>query len=287
MIRRNGQVGSGGRAIVASVVSALALLAGAVLGGLPRAEARESFEIAVRERRITVKATDAPLDRVLNEVARRTGIVISGSSSLPEKRLTVEFHDIEIDAALARLLSGHDYIFLFADEATADAASRPRLSEVRVFTDGTTAAAASSGAVQPARLQAPATVAFLLDSLGHPERTTRVTAIEALARQEAQVPIDRVVRLGLGHDDPFTRLAVLTSGFVLPADVVLQHALHDASPAVRAEALVQLPRSDVRAEAVARTAAEDPDPSVQLVAQEVLMMLRPAAETTEAPEITE
>jgi hypothetical protein len=80
---------------------------------------------------------------------------------------------------------------------------------------------------------------------------------------------------------------VLTSGLALPRDVLVERALHDASPAVRAEALVQLPRNDPRAESVVQTALADPEESVRAVAEEVLTWLRPPDTSAEAREIKE
>jgi hypothetical protein len=84
------------------------------------------------------------------------------------------------------------------------------------------------------------------------------------------VPVDRVLTAGLGDHDPRGRLAALTSGLSVPRDVLVDRALNDASPAVRAEALTQLPRNDPRVEVVAKTALADQDEAVRDVARAVL-----------------
>lgn len=107
------------------------------------------------------------------------------------------------------------------------------------------------------------------------------------ARRDPDAAVVVAAIEALGHDDPMTRMRTLTSGVSLPPDVLIKHALHDARPAVRAEALVQLPRNDARADAVAQTALHDPDPDVWMTAREVLKMIRPPEPSAVAGETQE
>jgi hypothetical protein len=101
----------------------------------------------------------------------------------------------------------------------------------------------------------------------------KVHTIEALGRSSHAVPIDRVLAAGRGDHDPRGRLAVLTSGLPVPRDVPFDRAVPDDSPAVRAEALIQLPRNDPRVELVARAALADQDDTVRDMTRVVLAAL--------------
>jgi HEAT repeat protein len=116
-------------------------------------------------------------------------------------------------------------------------------------------------------------VTILLQGLHDPDPAVRAASIEALGRSGHEVPVDHVLAVGLGDHDPRGRLAALTSGLPVTGDVLVDRAINDASPMVRAEALAQLPRNDPRVEAVARAALADQDVGVRDVAQAVLATL--------------
>jgi hypothetical protein len=88
------------------------------------------------------------------------------------------------------------------------------------------------------------------------------------------VSADRLAEIGLGHQDAQTRRAVLSSGLPLPAPALVDHALHDQDPQARAEALLQLLVRNLGTEELARETLNDPDSSVQALAQEMLARQR-------------
>lgn len=248
---------------LAVAFTTLALLVG------PGASPVRAERITAQDGRLTVKVEAMRADRVLSEIARLTGIRISASPAVLNTLITADVADVETEAALARVVAGYDRVLVFA--LAAEAGLRPALKEVRLFAAATTRSAAAP--VSGIRT-GDNDVAALLASLHDPDPAVRAASIEALGRSGDEVPVDRVLAAGLADHDPRGRLAVLISGFAVPRDVLVDRAMYDASPMVRAEALAQLPRNDPRVEAVARAALADQDAGVRDVAQDVLAALR-------------
>ena len=246
---------------LAVTFAALALLVGAGAG--PASAER----ITAQDGRLTVKVEAMRADRVLPEIARLTGIRISASPAVLKTLITADVADVETEAALARVLAGYDRVLVFAPAA--EVGLRPALKEVRLFP-----AATARSAAEPAGRTGDNAVAGLLAGLHDPDPAVRAASIEALGQSGHEVPVDRVLAAGLGDHDPRGRLAILTSGLPVPRDVLIDRAMYDASPMVRAEALAQLPRNDPRIEAVARGALADQDAGVRDVAQTVLTALQ-------------
>ena len=228
---------------LAVVLATLALVAGP---GTSPARADDG-RITVRDGRLTVQVEATRADRVLAEIARQTDIRITPSPAALEHLVTVSFVDVEIEKALARLLTDCDYVLVFRPAVGAERRAGPVLSEVRLFPASVRTAAA------------------------------RAASIDAPGRSGHEVRIDRVLAAGLADEDFRGRLAALTSGRSIPPDVLVERAMYDASAAVRAEAIAQLPRNEPRAEAVAHAALTDPDATVRDAARALLTGVRTVA----------
>jgi hypothetical protein len=246
---------------------AFALLAGP--GSSPvRAEARAE-RIAARDGQLTVKVEAMRADRVLVEIARLTGVRVSAPPAMLETLVTADLVDVDLEAALPRLLPGCDHVLVFGRAAGGGDRARPVLQEIRLFPAPARIAAPPAGSPRTVNTN----VAVLLEGLHDPDPAVRAASIEALGRSGPEVPVDRVLAAGLSDHDPRARLAALTSGLTVPREILFDHAQHDASPVVRAEALTQLPRNDPRVEAVAQAALVDQDDTVRNVARDVLAAL--------------
>jgi hypothetical protein len=66
------------------------------------------IDITWKDARLSVRAVDAPRDRVLGEVVRLTGIKIIGAENLIG-RLSIDFSDLPLEKALLPLLAGLNY----------------------------------------------------------------------------------------------------------------------------------------------------------------------------------
>jgi hypothetical protein len=250
----------------------LGLLALALVGGPgagPVWAEAGAPSIAARDGRVTVKVEAMRADRVLAEIARLTGTRISAPPAVLATLVTADLADVDLEAALPRLLPGCGHVLVFGPAADGDLRARPVLQEVRLFP------APARIVVPPASSARPGatSITVLLEKLRDPDPAVRAASIEALGRSGPGVPVDRVLAAGLGDHDPRARLAALTSGLPIPRDMLFDHAQHDASPAVRAEALTQLPRNDPRVEAVAQAALADQDDTVRDMARDMLAAL--------------
>jgi hypothetical protein len=231
------------------------------------------FMVTTRGGRLTVTASDAVLVDLVTEVAHRAGMRVQGTTRLGPRRIAVAFQDLPVEAALARVLAGFSYVVVVGG---GEAPGEVRIVGETAPPAGGTPAPAAESARAPV-VAPPEGVAQLLDAVADPEQAVRLDAIGRLGQLGRAAPMDELVGRGLAHPDPVTRLAVLTAGLRLPPDVLVEHALHDAAPGVRAEALAQLPRFERAAAEVFRTALTDPDGSVRLVAREQLGELEPDA----------
>ncbi len=80
---------------------------------------------------LTLEATDAPLDKLLREVARLTGVTIVVDGPLQGK-VSVWIERLPLDKALRKILRGKDVGFLYAPSPPGSAEGYV-LSEVRVY----------------------------------------------------------------------------------------------------------------------------------------------------------
>ena len=133
------------------------------------------------------------------------------------------------EPALRERLRQRDHVLVYAS------AESTTPEEIKVYG---TAPAEVSGAARTAAIRRDER--SVLPALADPDRSARLAAIAILAEAPASAPLGEIVRRGLGHPDPDTRAAVLAAGFPLGEDVLVHHALHDAAPAVRRQALGRL-----------------------------------------------
>lgn len=262
------------------------------------ADAPEGPSISVQDGNLTVKVTDVSLAEILGEIVRQVDIKIYGETSLIKRKISAEFNRLKVHEGLARLLNGYNVAYVYAHVERDEGLSEPnRLTEVWVFSNGDEVSGERgtekglnliqlSGmkmeSLDPAirrkaveamsENQDPAVIPVLLNFLRDQDKTVRLAAINALSEFGNLVPKDQIAKLALGHSDPQTRLAILSSGIDLPHEPIIEHALHDPSPQVRITALQTL-EGEMEIEELAKQARKDHDPSVRAVAEEILKAL--------------
>ena len=258
-----------------------------------------SLYVAMQAGNLTVRAADASLVRVLQEIASQIEIRIYGEEGLANEKITIEFTDLKIQEGLAKMLAGYNAAYIYSPKKDVDLSSSHKLTEIWVFAqskkggEGSKGAAAGINFVQLSgkemespdpsiRRRAieaisdnedPTVIPVLLNFLRDQDQAVRLAAIYALSEFGDLVPVDQIARIALEHGDPQTRMAILSSGIILTHEARVHHALHDPSPEVRKQALQTL-EEDERIEEVAREALKDPDPSVQEAAKALLQSLK-------------
>jgi hypothetical protein len=82
----------------------------AASGSGPGADSLQS--VSIRNQRLTVQADRAPLERLLEDVAAESGIEIFIQGHL-EKATTVDFHGVNVELGLKRMLGGINHAFTY------------------------------------------------------------------------------------------------------------------------------------------------------------------------------
>lgn len=101
-----------------------------------------SLFVSLREGRLTVRAIDVPLKRIVQEITRQmdTGRVMDirvyGEPQVSTEKVTVEFHDLPIDEGLAKILAGYNAVYVYSSGGGEKDTSPYRLAEVWVFFQG-------------------------------------------------------------------------------------------------------------------------------------------------------
>ena len=244
-----------------------------------------SVVVKVQAGYLTVKATDTPIAIILQEIAYQTDIKIYSNARAVKDKITAEVHNLPIEEGLKRILDRYNFALLFSGGSDSEPSSHHSLMEIWVFSKGegtfslrevggkTTERPDQSthmkGILALGEKQDQSAIPLLLNFLSDTDRNVRLAALNTLNNFSDQVPVNEVVALALRHEDPQTRRAVLSANFLLPADVKADYALHDPSPEVRIEALHALLGNSILKD-VAKKALDDPDPSVQTTAREIL-----------------
>jgi hypothetical protein len=240
---------------------------------------------------LSVTLRNAPWVLVLEEIERRTGIVIE-MKGVPRGTLTDEFEDRPLDEALRGLFRDVGLVFLYQTKETGQGTSAPALHRVWLFPRADASAAGpahhppgGAASVKPrwdpgldreARLQRLDVLAMTEDSealdaaLVDPDRDVQTKALEVLLAREGAQALDRVVALS-GSDDSAVQLQALVllseSGYVDEATVLsaVGAAVGDKDRDVKEYAIQALAgRSGSQAMEYLKQAASDPDPNVRM-----------------------
>ena len=251
--------------------------------------------VLLKDDRLTVKVADVPLGKILQEISRQSGIKVFGNARIGNEKITVEFSDLSMEEGLGKILSSYNLAYLFsAKKPNGEYPSPQQMTEVWIFprsenhssvpreldfiplsgkeTENPAPSSRQRVIESIIERQDPSGIPILIDFLRDSDPGVRLSAIDALTEVGSPVPADQIAEIALEHNDPQTRMAILTSGIELPLKAIVDHALHDPHPQVRIEALHTL-EGYTELEEVARQALKDPDPSVQTTAEEILQSI--------------
>jgi len=90
------------------------------------------LSVGYEEERLSLRTKDAPLEKVLEEVARLAGLTVTTDGPV-EGKVTVHIESLPTDAALKKILRGKDMTLHYTKGADASNTKDFRLTEVRVF----------------------------------------------------------------------------------------------------------------------------------------------------------
>jgi hypothetical protein len=267
------------------------------------------IDVSYQKQSLSVNVSDAPLDTVLVEISRQTGLDISLETKLvksfSEEKVTAEFKDLALEDGLRRLLGPRNMMLLY------DAAG---LTEARIYIDGT----GGFRSIKPpapapkARAQMPVMARKMTDAeraralareRQRPQQQTEQTAAEKLSSTldelSGQGDEQKAMRTALDvlerERDPEmleTALSGLLGMESIPVDPLLRFAENQANPELSIQALELLSehgRSDPRvSELLARLQNQSSNEAIREAAQSLLEDLQTvspprAPEGTRAP----
>lgn len=241
----------------------LAIPARSAAYGQHRAPEQSTQEaITVRRGLLTARVIDSPLQRVLQAVARQSGIKIFIHGATDE-RVTFEFRGLPVEEGLRRILKNTSSVLIYSSRMPPDpaAARIVSLKEVRVYLDRPEAAhPVPVAANTPTQPKGPGGEQPLTRP-GHPQDTE---AIEELAYMLLQTDSE-LLRKRSAH-----RLGRI--GDAKAVDLLSRALSQDEDPSVRESAAKALGKTwkGSAAAPLAAAVVADPDPYVREAAAKAL-----------------
>jgi HEAT repeat protein len=228
-----------GRADAAQVLGAPAP-GGAAPSGKRTPKARPVWLVAAKAGRLTVRVDRAPLSAVLAEIARQTGVTISGGASLDEP-VSETFHGLPLEAGLGRLLRSRNTVLVYAPSRERSVPGA--LLEVRVFSSlARLSSVAGMAASEGESLRRP------VDALGAAAPSKRVAATVRLGESgetAAAAPLLKELAAGspLVRDaaaDALGQLSLLTGPDETVTNALVQMATREPDREIRQAAVKAL-----------------------------------------------
>ncbi len=236
-----------------------------------------SLTLRVEGAVVTAEIRATPLQRVLEEIAARTGVIFEVSSEL-NPPVSISLYRADLQEAIQRIVGGSDSIFYFRR----DAAGQSRISFVRVFSKGTRGRPPGlvhigTGTPTKGGQDSIDTPDQALKALAESDKVeTKEKAIEALVAAKGDVAVQALIKV---LNDPATEIQVaaieglarLGARSALPQ---ILPALKHFHPAVRQSAVeaVALLGSSQNVQDV-RALAQDKDGAVAAAAEMAIRKL--------------
>lgn len=224
--------------------------------------------VNVEDSLLSVYIQKRPLQWVLSEIARQSGVSIN-AQEIGNELISEVFQDLPLDRGLQRLLSISDTFFFYSGEKMLS-----KLRAVWVYQKG------KGDGIVPAPPSASASAQEYEQDLMDPNPEVRARSVETLVEREGQDAEELVLRaLEDGNDHVRSRAldVAVTSGVKLPTDTLIDLTQYDPSPLVRTLALVAIAdvaensrREGLDIRPLAESALSDPAPDVKAQAQQIL-----------------
>jgi hypothetical protein len=222
---------------------------------------------------LTIQVEDAPLDELLDEIARQSGLVVKRYVAL-DQRVSDRFEQLPLDRALRRILRNRSFVLEYTAEQP---------TTLWIVPEGGEAATVQRTTMKPLGNHMPrrdsaagdnTEVQGTSDGERSPDREEAALALgESLAD-------DAVTRLSLAliDDDPDVRSAAVSSLTEIGSGEAVQAlaaALGDPDPRIREEAVDSLAEiGGENAITLLQLALADEEPTVREAAREALEQVR-------------
>ena len=198
---------------------------------------------------VSVQVRDAPLNVVLDEIARQTGLRVEGHAASADQ-ITIELDQVSLAEALRLILDDRRYVVEYALEALPNAGETVRIPQrVRIFPDAADVRA-RSGSVNnddtaDAGLDGDTIDVWRMRAVlvSADDPWDREDAVEELAESEQPDIAVPLLRMALTDRDEYVRLSAVEALATLRGDgaaEALGMALRDNESAIRKEAIETL-----------------------------------------------
>ncbi len=217
-----------------------------------------SLFVSIQDDRLTVRATDTPLEKVLQEIARKVGIRLHSEPYVANEKIKVEFKDLTIEEGIGRILARYNYIYMLpAEETIGDTSSNRTVIEVWLFSR---------------REDVPGHLMREASEVSDPKE--RMAALKTLVEGDEEKVMPTIIS-ALRDGDPQVREVALEmleeADEPVPIEPLVKVALTDSSSQIRMNALELLVDTDEKAALEPlKQALRDPDPQISNLAQELL-----------------
>ncbi len=246
-----------------------AVVAAALLAGSARADEPAERVVTYANDRLTVHATKAPADDLLAEVGRASGAEIRGGV-IPHD-VTAEFDDVPLDEGLHRLLGDQNFLLKYGSHGLRAIVllGGPAAPVVAAATPATVVAATST-----TLMPSTATLGEALRS--HPP--VPVTGRLAQALGTTMPTVDQLINAALHQQDPDVRAEALRAGLnAVETDAALRGAFMATMNRIDEATLGTTLRNvsaDHAEEFVAQIAAEAKSSEIRVKASSLLQRIR-------------
>lgn len=264
------------------------LLLTSVVAPATAAESPAPSRVQLAGNLVTIKASDVPMNSLLEEIGLVAGIRVTVDPSRTEK-VTVDLAGLPVDEAIRRVVKGQDAVFLW--ERSTQPGSQYRLAAARVFARGKGPAPARTTPSRPSvasRSLPEAQYRKLVEGLASSESLDRADAVVTL-RDSGDPRAFDLIGARLGDADESVRLvaarSLLALGDSRATERLTQALSTEPLPVLRVEfarAMAQVAGPEAVA-ALRRASATEQEPAYRAAILEAAALADPgrARETLE------
>jgi hypothetical protein len=200
---------------------------------IPPRPHRDLPEVLAAAGRLSLRVVNRPLQNVVHEIGRQSGVAIAMGEGMPNPSIVMEFRELPLEEGLRRLFQDYDAFFFYSGTD----GSPGRLTTVWVYPPGEGQKLAPIPSLQESLRNEWA------QDVDDPDALRRALAIATLAERHGNGAAE-AVKTGLVDFDERVRVEALQAALNTPVDVPLETlrelVQHDPSAVVRSIAVAGL-----------------------------------------------